>query len=211
MNKIEKSNKKAFTKIYKYIQNQDFTKLQKFIVKESNKNRKIALKKSRFKEFIRKILTRKCNRGKKVNLIVLDELHSYKENEMFNNIIALNPEEHHRVNNNDIKHLYRAEYMQNPFEILTEENFERLEKHCKKTIHYERGEIKKEHEVTLCLLYRYQEQQEKMEKRNKIIDLMAEQLAGLAIFDNNIENALILGDKEEVKNYYERKAANEEK
>lgn len=40
---------------------------------------------------------------------------------------------------------------------------------------------------------------------------MAEQLAGLAIFDNDIENALILGDKEEVKNYYERKAANEEK
>lgn len=182
MNKIEKSNKKAFTKIYKYIQNQNFTKLQKFIIKESNKNRKIALKKSRFKEFIRKILTRKCNRGKKANLIVLDELHSYKENEMFNNIIALNPEEHHRVNNNDIKHLYRAEYMQNPFEILTEE-----------------------------ILYRYQEQQEKMEKRNKIIDLMAEQLAGLTIFDNDIENALILGDKEEVKNYYERKAANEEK
>ena len=26
----------------------------------------------------------------------------------------------------------------------------------------------------------------------------------------DIENALILGDKEEVKNYYERKAANEE-
>lgn len=47
-------------------------------------------------------------------------------------------------------------------------------------------------------------------KKNKIIDLMAEQLAGLAIFDNDIENALILGDKEEVKKYYERKAANEE-
>ena len=51
---------------------------------------------------------------------------------------------------------------------------------------------------------------DKIEKQNKIIDLMAEQLAGLTIFDNDIENALILGDKEDVKKYYERKVANEE-
>lgn len=51
---------------------------------------------------------------------------------------------------------------------------------------------------------------DKIKKLQKINDLMAEQLAGLAIFDNDIENALILGDKEEVKKYYERKAANEE-
>lgn len=51
---------------------------------------------------------------------------------------------------------------------------------------------------------------DKIEKQNKIIDLMAEQLAGLTIFDNDIESALILGDKEEVKKYYERKVANEE-
>lgn len=51
---------------------------------------------------------------------------------------------------------------------------------------------------------------DKIEKQNKIIDLMAEQLAGLTIFDNDVENALILGDKEDVKKYYERKAANEE-
>lgn len=50
---------------------------------------------------------------------------------------------------------------------------------------------------------------DKIEKQNKIIDLMAEQLAGLTIFDNDVENALILGDKEDVKKYYERKAANE--
>lgn len=51
---------------------------------------------------------------------------------------------------------------------------------------------------------------DKIKKLQKINDLMAEQLAGLAIFDNDIENALILGNKEEVKKYYERKAANEE-
>ena len=42
-------------------------------------------------------------------------------------------------------------------------------------------------------------------KKDKIIDLMAEQLAGLAIFDIEKDEALILGDKEEVKQYFERK------
>ena len=53
---------------------------------------------------------------------------------------------------------------------------------------------------------------DKIEKQNKIIDLMAEQLTGLTIFDNDIESALILGDKEDVKKYYEGKIIeNEEK
>ena len=42
-------------------------------------------------------------------------------------------------------------------------------------------------------------------RQEKIIDLMSEQLAGIAIFDNNIEEPIILGDKEEVKKYYEEK------
>ncbi len=177
MSKEDKEFKKAF-------------KETKKIIKKYNKNRKIALKKSRFKEFIRKILTRKDYIGKKANLIILDELHSYKESEMYNNIIALTPEEHHRINN-----LYKAEYMQNPFEILTEENLERLEKHCKKAVHYERGEIKKEHEVTLCLLYRYQEQLEKIVKQNKIIDEMANKI---------YEEGIVWENKEDVKQYFER-------
>ena len=109
---------------------------------------------------------------------------------MYNNIIALTPEEHHRINN-----LYKAEYMQNPFEMLTEENLERLEKHCKKAVHYEKGEIKKEHEVTLCLLYRYQEQLEKIVKQNKIIDEMANKI---------YEEGIIWKNKEDVKQYFER-------
>ena len=187
MSKKDKEFKKAF-------------KETKKIIKKYNKSRKIALKKSRFKEFIRKILTRKCNRGKKANLSILDELHSYKENEMYNNIIAVTTEEHHKTNNN----LYRTEYMQNPFEILTEENIERLEKHCKKAIYYERGEIRKEHEVTLCLLYRYQEQQEQIKKQNRIIDLMATYIKSLTV-DLKIptgENAF--WDIEEIKKYFER-------
>lgn len=154
MSKKDKEFKKAFNETKK-------------IIKKYNKNRKIALKKIRFKEFIRKILTRKSYKGKKANLTILDEIHSYKESEIYNNIISLTPEEHHRINNNV---LYEAEYMQNPFEILTEENLERLEKHCKKVIHYERGEIKEEHEVILCLLYKYQELQEQKEKQNKELE-----------------------------------------
>lgn len=41
--------------------------------------------------------------------------------------------------------------------ILTQENLENLEKHCKKAIYYERGEVKREHEVTLDLLYKYKD------------------------------------------------------
>ena len=44
--------------------------------------------------------------------------------------------------------------------------------------------------------------------QNKIIDLMAEQLAGLTIWNNEKEEPLILGDKEEIKQYFERKATN---
>lgn len=45
-----------------------------------------------------------------------------------------------------------------------------------------------------------------LEKKDKIIDLMAEQLAGLAIFDIDKDEPLILGDKEEIKQYFKEKA-----
>lgn len=44
-----------------------------------------------------------------------------------------------------------------------------------------------------------------LEKKDNIIDLMAEQLAGLAIFDIEKDEPLILGDKEEVKQYFKEK------
>lgn len=43
-----------------------------------------------------------------------------------------------------------------------------------------------------------------LEKKDKIIDLMSEQLAGLAIFDIDKDEPLILKDKEEIKQYFER-------
>lgn len=42
-------------------------------------------------------------------------------------------------------------------------------------------------------------------KALEVTDLMSEQLAGLTIWDNNKEEPLILGNKEEVKKYYFRK------
>lgn len=42
-------------------------------------------------------------------------------------------------------------------------------------------------------------------KQNKIIDLMAEQLAGLTIFDIDKDEPLILGDKEDVEIYFKEK------
>ena len=45
-----------------------------------------------------------------------------------------------------------------------------------------------------------------LEKKDKVIDLLAEQLDGLAIFDIAKEEPLILGDKEGVKQYFYKKA-----
>lgn len=45
-----------------------------------------------------------------------------------------------------------------------------------------------------------------LKEKDKIIDLMAEQLAGLTIFDIDKDEPLILSDKEDVKQYFENKA-----
>ena len=47
--------------------------------------------------------------------------------------------------------------------------------------------------------------EEKLKEKDKIIDLMAEELAGLAIFDIDKDESLILRDKEEVKQYFKEK------
>ena len=53
------------------------------------------------------------------------------------------------------------------------------------------------------------EKDKEIEKKDKIIDLMSEQLAGLTIWkiwNNEKEEPLILGDKKEVKQYFEKLA-----
>lgn len=189
-----------------------FKEAMKIIKAESKRNKISKLKKSKIKEFIRNIFKNKNEKGKNTNIVLYDELHSYKENEMCNNIIAISPEEHYR-NNTKNEYLYKAEYMQNPFDILTEDNLERLEKHCKKAIYYERGEIKKEHEVTLCLLYRYKEQQEQIEKKNKIIDYMSNFINDNTPYTKDtreLENERGVRNIKYTIQYFERKVKNEE-
>lgn len=197
MNKIDKSNQRTLKKIYKYIQNQDFTKLQKFIVKKSNKNVKKRNKKHRIEEFIRKNLTRKYRKIKDLKIF-------YDKNNWQQYCTYKNIEKIDQVNKKDIDK-WNIEELKEMYLLLQDVclkagdlliKYQRQLKLSDKVIDKRNEEI-----VEVA--------KNNIEKR-KIIDLMAEQLAGLTIFDNDIESALILGDKEEVKKYYERKVANEE-
>lgn len=198
MNKIDKSNQRTLKKIYKYIQNQDFTKLQKFIVKESNKNVKKRNKKHKIKEFIRKNLTSKYRKIK--DLKIFYDKNNWQQYYTYKNIEKID-----QVNKKDIDK-WNIEELKEKYLLLQDVclkagdlliKYQRQLKLSDKVIDKRNEEI-----VEVA--------KNNIEKR-KIIDLMAEQLAGLTIFDNDIESALILGDKEEVKKYYERKVANEEK
>ena len=57
--------------------------------------------------------------------------------------------------------------------------------------------------------YQFKQAKAELEKKEKQIDLMAEQLAGLAIFDIEKDEPLVLGDKEEVKEYFTKKVEKE--
>lgn len=50
----------------------------------------------------------------------------------------------------------------------------------------------------------YKKLLQEIERKDKMIDLMSEQLAGLTIWNNEKEEPLILRDKEEVKQYFKR-------
>ena len=62
---------------------------------------------------------------------------------------------------------FKNRYLQQPITFLTEENLDKLENHCKKAIHYERGV---EHQVVLELLERYKEFLAEREEDKKKID-----------------------------------------
>lgn len=49
---------------------------------------------------------------------------------------------------------FKNRYLQRPITFLTEENLDKLEDHCRKAIHYERGV---EHKVSLELIERYKQ------------------------------------------------------
>lgn len=81
---------------------------------------------------------------------------------------------------------YKSHYMQNPFDTLTKEKLDRLEKHCKKAIHFERGNIQEEHQTVLDLLYKYKEQQAELEKKDKVINEMAKHIQENEFYDDII-------------------------
>jgi hypothetical protein len=76
---------------------------------------------------------------------------------------------------------FSCKYMQQPISFLTEENLDRLQQHCEKTIQYGNGRILEEHQVTLELIIRYRELQQELEKekeKNKELSEHADNLLG---------------------------------
>ena len=62
---------------------------------------------------------------------------------------------------------FSCKYMQQPISFLTEENLDRLQQHCEKTIQYGNGRILEEHQVILELIIRYKELKTELEKEKK--------------------------------------------
>lgn len=62
---------------------------------------------------------------------------------------------------------FSCKYMQQPISFLTEENLDRLQQHCEKTIQYGNGRILEEHQVTLELIIRYKELKQEIEKEKE--------------------------------------------
>ena len=68
---------------------------------------------------------------------------------------------------------FSCEYIQHPISFLIEENLDRLQQHCEKTINYATGRVLEEHQTTLELIIRYKELQQELEKekeKNKKIE-----------------------------------------
>lgn len=83
--------------------------------------------------------------------------------------------------------IFKEEYLKRPITFLTEENLDKLEIHCKKSIHFERG---MEHQITLELIERYKEYLVKeqmykkkikeLEEKNKILNCQNKQVENYA-------------------------------
>ena len=72
--------------------------------------------------------------------------------------------------------VFKNNYLQHPITFLTEENLDKLEIHCRKAIHYERG---LEHQVVLELLERHKEhlaEREQDRKRIKELEVLEDDL-----------------------------------
>ena len=87
-----------------------------------------------------------------------------------------------------------------------QEAIERLKSIDETVEEYDENILKADIETVLNMP---KEKDKEIEKKDKIIDLMAEQLAGLTIWDSEKNETVILTTKKEVKQYFERKGKNE--
>lgn len=85
---------------------------------------------------------------------------------------------------------------------------DKLKKHNDDLLRKLRNRVKEVKKLQKYSLYKkeFSILNKQLQNKDKIIDLMSEQLAGLAIFNIDKDETLILSDKEEVKQYFENKA-----
>lgn len=89
-----------------------------------------------------------------------------------------------------------------------DKQIDKLKKHNDDLLRKLRNRVKDVKKLQKYSLYKkeFSRLNKQLQNKDKIIDLMSEQLAGLAIFNIDKDETLILSDKEEVKQYYENKA-----
>lgn len=88
------------------------------------------------------------------------------------------------------------------------EQIDKLKKHNDELLRKLKNRVKEVTKLEKYSLYKkeFSRLNKQLQNKDKIIDLMSEQLAGLAIFNIDKDETLILSDKEEVKQYYENEA-----
>ena len=91
---------------------------------------------------------------------------------------------------------------------VMQQQIDKLKKHNDDLLRKLKNRVKEVKKLEKYSLYKeeFSRLNKQLQNKDKIIDLMSEQLAGLAIFNIDKDETLILSDKEEVKQYYENEA-----
>ncbi|MCI5588835.1 MAG: hypothetical protein MR384_13290 [Lachnospiraceae bacterium] len=89
-----------------------------------------------------------------------------------------------------------------------DKEIDKLKKHNDELLRKLRNRVKEVKKLEKYSLYKeeFSKLNKQLQNKDKQIDLMSEQLAGLTIFDIDKAEPLILGDKDDVKQYFEEKA-----
>lgn len=89
-----------------------------------------------------------------------------------------------------------------------EKTIDKLKKHNDDLLRKLRNRVKEVKKLEKYSLYKkeFSKLNKQLQNKDKQIDLMSEQLAGLTIFDVDKDEPLILGNKDDVKQYFEEKA-----